>query len=213
MKAWSGFSPWYALGIVAFFLLYEMARVNYEMIRDQSVRLTVEANVPIPTGPPRVMRDRDFDREFGAFLSSGYDVIKPGPEDVFKYERRGFERIFAEHRGQSCQVVIGGTADKPHNVPMQRIKITDSAKKLLRTAYTRSVRPDIGYCFICDTGSDRPTIRLDDGSELLGYQAIEVLKELNSNGLNASHPTERNLHCLTKLGEGWALDMIERRLV
>jgi len=213
VSTWSGFSPWYALGLLIVFLLYEMARVNYQQVVDlESASRVLKTGELVPLGPPVVMRDSTFDREVAVGFSAAYDVIKPGPQDVFKYERRGFERIFIESQGLSCQVVIGGSADRPGNVPMRRKKIGEGAKKLLRTAYNRSARPDIGYCFVYDALSDNPTIRLDDGTELVGYYAIEAVKDLNTNRLAVVHPTEPNLHWLTELGKGWALDIIERGL-
>jgi predicted transcriptional regulator len=72
---------------------------------------------------------------------------------------------------------------------------------------------DYMLCFICEVDSDAPKVNLDDGTGVTGYGAIEALKNLQANGLAASHPTERNLYCLTDLGQAWALDIIERRLV
>ena len=86
-------------------------------------------------------------------------------------------------------------------------------KELLRTAYSKSARPDLGYCFIYDALSDQPTISLDDGTELGGYYSVEAVKELYGYQLAVPHPTERNPHWLTELGKGWAMDIIERKLV
>ncbi len=174
---------------------------------------TAILQVPIPPGPPLVMRDRDFEKDIGADRTVEYEIIKPTPDSVVKYERRGFERIYITHRGQSCQVVIDGTADKPDLVPLQRKKIREGAKKVLRTAYSRSARPDLGYCFVYDALSENPTVSLDDGTQLEGYYATEALKDLYGNQLAVPHPTERDLYWLTETGKGWAQDIIERRLV
>lgn len=96
---------------------------------------------------------------------------------------------------------------------MRRPKISEGAKKVLRTAYSRSTCPELGYCFEYNAGSDNPIVRLDDGSQLEGYYAIESLKDLYRNQLAVPHPTERNLYWLTETGKGWAQDIIERNLV
>jgi hypothetical protein len=192
VKTWSGISPWYSVGVILLFLLYEVARVNHEMFRNLGgTRRTVEVEGLIPPGPKIPMKDGDFDREVGVSLGTVYEIIKPSPQDVFKYERRGFERIFIEHQGLSCQVIIGRSADYPEIVPLRRKKITEAARKLIRTAYVRSARSDIGYCFVYDALVENPTVSLDDGTELVGYYAVEAVKELYANQLAVSSPDRK----------------------
>jgi hypothetical protein len=213
VRTWNGFSPWYPIGLLILLLLFTGAKVNYEMFMSlKDAQRVLEVDEGIPPGPPVVMGDDTFSRVVAVSFDAAYDIIKPRPQDVFKYEKRGFERIFVEHQGLSCQIVIGGTSDKPDIVPMRRRKIGEGSKKLLRTAYTKSARPDLGSCFIYDASSDHPTINLDEGTELVGYYSIEAVKELYGNQLAVPHPTERNLHWLTELGKGWAVDIIERNL-
>lgn len=212
VKTWNGISPWYSVGVLVVFLLYEVARVNYQTFQTARPAVGPDESTIAP-GPPIPMGDGDFDREFGTSLGTAYEIIKPSAQDVFKYERRGFERVFTVHQGLMCQIVIGRSADRPDNVPLRRSRIKDDAKKVLRTAYSHSVRPDLGYCFAYDALSDNPSLRLDDGTQLEGYYLIEALKDLYGNQLAVPHPTERNLYWLTEIGKGWAQDVIDRNLV
>jgi hypothetical protein len=77
VRTWNGISPWYSVGVLILFLLYEVARVNYEMF--QTPRRAVGVQAPIPVGPPLAIRDDDFDREFGASLRRAYEIIKAVP--------------------------------------------------------------------------------------------------------------------------------------
>ncbi len=170
VRTWNGFSPWYPIGLLILLLLFTGAKANYEMFRGvKDAQRVLEVDEGIPPGPPVVMGDHTFNRAVAVSFDAASDIIKPRPQDVFKYEKRGFERVFVEHQGLSCQVVIGGTSDKPDIVPMRRRKIGEGSKKLLHTAYSKSVRSDLGYCFDYDALSEHPTISLYDGTDLVDY--------------------------------------------
>jgi hypothetical protein len=169
-----------------------------------------QVGTPLPTLGPLLMRHDDYVRDVKAPLEAdNWEIVEPDQVGVYTWERRGYQLVYKEHQGLSRQVVYGGTAAHPSNVPMRRKRIAEDTKRLLRTAY-RNAESGSEYCVPCVMTSNGPSIILDDGTSLVTHKARDALQEAQNYGLLIHRGVERDLYCLTELGKATARDYSER---
>ena len=72
---------------------------------------------------PILMSLDQYERERAKQLrEEGYEVALPSPDRVYLLEKQGWERDNIEHQGQIRAIVVGGSFQKPDNIPMRKKK-------------------------------------------------------------------------------------------